>query len=79
MARSFLRPIDWIIYTSEAFNRDLQQHDDAQSHFGQATESINLCLGNNWISRGGSHAWPPCSPDFALLYFNLWDYLKKSV
>jgi hypothetical protein len=32
-----------------------------------------------WIGRGALIAWPPQSPDFSLLDFFLWGYVKNAI
>jgi len=65
---SYRNPINLIIFTLRIFNCNLRKHDSAKLHFGQVTTSLNMYLKIKWISRGGSHAWPPCSPGFVFTY-----------
>jgi len=40
---------------------------------------LNTHYTGKWIGRGGSVAWPPCSPDLTSPDFYLWGYLKNAV
>jgi len=56
------------------------QHDGAPPHFSPVVRQyLNHKFPNRWIGRGGTHNWPPWSPDLNQLYYQVWGYMKAMV
>lgn len=56
------------------------QHDGAPAHFSrQVREFLNAHYPGRWIGRGGPIIWPARSPDFDVLDYFVWGYIKNLV
>ncbi|CAG9792705.1 unnamed protein product [Diatraea saccharalis] len=72
--------LDALIEIPLAYRRRMTlQLDGAPAHFAT---NVRSHLNENypmWIGRGGTIAWPPCSPDLTPLDFFLWGTMKQKV
>lgn len=56
------------------------QHDGAPAHYSRRVrEILDERFPDKWIGRGGPIVWPARSPDFNVLDYFVWGYVKAAV